>query len=451
MDGSEANRPYHAKKPHRKSRSGCRNCKTRKVKCDESRPTCRACRLRRETCVYPLATTSSPPKSLSPVSAPSVPALSASPPQETWDAVVPVQEPLFIPAHHDATNLRLLWHYSNYTWSSLSTRSGKEPQIDYILKVSMLEQASNNPWLMNGLLAFTAMHMKFLGQDAPDTRIALYRANAFEGYRKAIEEADPATFPALLYGSLLLCGVSSSMFRYDEAQPLYVLDWLLVWRGIGLMIQLVTRETLYKTGIEKLFFRPKFDGATSAMSVPSNLLFMATSIRPDDDDFPAVDTLYSALKLLGSLYRELESGLSPTLNLRIITFPTFLPQEFISLARKKRPRAVAIVAYYLAFTKLVKGIWWVTDIADKEITNIADLLGPKYDSLLRIPKAVIPLSDPKDITRLLINNHAWQPTEVDELRLDELALVPNDPEDNAPLIIGNFPYQIPREEPSWYK
>lgn len=305
---------------------------------------------------------------------------------------------------------------------------------------------------MNGLLAFTAMHKKFLGQDAPDARIALYRANAFEGYRKAIEEADPATFPALLYGSLLLCGVSSSMFRYDEAQPLYVLDWLLVWRGIGLIIQLVTREALHKTGIEGLFFRPKVDSSTSAMSVPSNLLFMVTSIRSDDDDFASVDTLYSALKLLGSLYGELERGPGPTLNLRIITYPTFLPQEFIDMARKRRPRAVVIVAYYLAFTKLVSGIWWVVDIAEKEIFNIADLLGPKYDDLLRVPKAVVPLSDPKDISRLLINNHTWEPPEVDELRVDELVLIPNAPEENAHApIIGNFPYRVPREEPSWYK
>lgn len=31
------------RKPHRKSRSGCRNCKLRRVKCDETRPTCRNC------------------------------------------------------------------------------------------------------------------------------------------------------------------------------------------------------------------------------------------------------------------------------------------------------------------------------------------------------------------------------------------------------------------------
>lgn len=31
------------RKPHRKSRSGCRNCKLRRVKCDETRPACHNC------------------------------------------------------------------------------------------------------------------------------------------------------------------------------------------------------------------------------------------------------------------------------------------------------------------------------------------------------------------------------------------------------------------------
>src|SRR4051812_8100193 len=55
----ESEKPYHTKRPHRKSRAGCRNCKTRKVKCDEARPSCRACTLRKEHCSYPTTSSSS--------------------------------------------------------------------------------------------------------------------------------------------------------------------------------------------------------------------------------------------------------------------------------------------------------------------------------------------------------------------------------------------------------
>ncbi|KAI3321896.1 hypothetical protein HD806DRAFT_502242, partial [Xylariaceae sp. AK1471] len=31
------------RRPHSKSRTGCRVCKSRRVKCDETRPSCRRC------------------------------------------------------------------------------------------------------------------------------------------------------------------------------------------------------------------------------------------------------------------------------------------------------------------------------------------------------------------------------------------------------------------------
>ena len=48
-------RAFHSKRPHKKSRSGCIECKRRKVKCNEARPACRSCVLRKSTCRYPEA------------------------------------------------------------------------------------------------------------------------------------------------------------------------------------------------------------------------------------------------------------------------------------------------------------------------------------------------------------------------------------------------------------
>ncbi|OJD16138.1 hypothetical protein AJ78_03666 [Emergomyces pasteurianus Ep9510] len=41
------------RKPHTKSRTGCYNCKARRVKCPETRPICDNCKLRQLDCVYP--------------------------------------------------------------------------------------------------------------------------------------------------------------------------------------------------------------------------------------------------------------------------------------------------------------------------------------------------------------------------------------------------------------
>lgn len=45
-------RVYHARRPHRKSRSGCLTCKRRRVKCDETQPHCLRCKKHGVTCAY---------------------------------------------------------------------------------------------------------------------------------------------------------------------------------------------------------------------------------------------------------------------------------------------------------------------------------------------------------------------------------------------------------------
>ncbi|KAM6507177.1 hypothetical protein FALCPG4_018559 [Fusarium falciforme] len=41
------------RRPHRKSRTGCAECRRRRVKCDEEKPACKACVGRDHPCVYP--------------------------------------------------------------------------------------------------------------------------------------------------------------------------------------------------------------------------------------------------------------------------------------------------------------------------------------------------------------------------------------------------------------
>ncbi|PSS05298.1 hypothetical protein BD289DRAFT_457598 [Coniella lustricola] len=48
---------------HRRTRSGCFTCRSRRVKCDEARPTCDRCRKGKRDCVYPDLSTSTKPSS----------------------------------------------------------------------------------------------------------------------------------------------------------------------------------------------------------------------------------------------------------------------------------------------------------------------------------------------------------------------------------------------------
>ncbi|KAK0651376.1 hypothetical protein B0T16DRAFT_403774 [Cercophora newfieldiana] len=430
MEANDANRPYHSKRPHRKSRAGCISCKTRKVKCDEVRPSCRHCTLRKEQCVYPKAQTPFSRASSTLVrremsrhgglALPGFEITPGSTPSPGPEVVGPygtspnfIYDPMWIPADRNLTDLRLVHHFTTKTYASLSSWTGAEPRITHLLSVKLLELALETPFLLDGILGLTAMHMNFLGNvDVSPAIASMYRARAMAGYRAAIEAADPQTFPALLASSIIVCGLASAEFRGPDAKPLFVLDWLAFWRGIALMIQLTRVQTVITSGLAVLFYRPQIDLSKTPTHLPSNLLFMVSSIRPNDPDYPHVNVYYTFLKYLGALYRALDiEGFGPKLTLRIITFLSFSTEAFIELARERRPRAAIIVAHYLVFLKIVREtLWWVSDVSDREIHNIAGLvgLGP-LSEFMRVPKAAIGVSDKVELGRLLLETPTWEP------------------------------------------
>jgi len=319
---------------------------------------------------------------------------------------------MYVPAGRNETEMRLLWFYTATTYKSFFTGAGGVELNDHVLKTKVVEHAFANPFLMNCVLALSSMHINHLGLThlgVPSIKAIQYRAQAFEGYRNAVEAADPASFPALVACSLLLCGVSSQMFR-EDARPLYILDWIVVWRGIGLIIRLCKYETIFKSGLGMLFFRPNINLDLCAKHVPKYLVQMVASIPPDDPDSENIPLYLRTLAYIGSLYKELvDNGLTPFLDVRVVTLLTFIPKPYIELARQRRKPALVIITYYLVFAKCVKSIWWARDISDREIVYIANLLGPEWNQVMAVPLAAAQMTDELEIARLLLGDTAWEP------------------------------------------
>jgi hypothetical protein len=313
----------------------------------------------------------------------------------------------------DYTDMKMLWFYTTNTFNSFSIEGGHSPLIDDVLKVKVVEHAFNSPFLMQCVLGLSSLHMQSLNQEVPSTKAVAYRAKAFQGYRDAIEAARPTDFPALLACSLLMCALSSEMFREPSTKPLYIVDWMTVWRGIGLIVEIITPMSIQKSGLAVLFFRPPIDLEKTATHIPNNLLFMVQSIKQGDADYNDQQTYYEALRYLGSLYLELEKGFSPILDLRVITFFTFIPKPFIPLAKEHRPRALIILAHYCAFTKVLDGPWWMRGIAERQIREIREAISQSWSHLLHVPQKVANLTDRVMIAKEILENNTWTAPEED--------------------------------------
>lgn len=452
-EDTTANRPYHSKRPHKKSRAGCKQCKQRKVKCDEGRPACRACTLRKETCAYPAG---GPAPSASPRSGKANSVSSRSPrssrehtpsvqADDNSNTAVVVAQPMFCPmGATDAVDMKMLWFYTAETYHSFNIEGGRTGAIDTVLRVTIPQLAFQSPFLMQTLMGLSALQLRNLQQEVPPDKAANYRARAFEGYRNAIELANPQDFPALLASSLLMCALSSEMFREPDTKPLYIIDWMTVWRGIGLIVDIISPTTIADSGLAALFYRPPIDLNKSQKWIPNNLLFMVQSIQPGDADYEHQQTYYEALRYLGSLYQELELGFSPIMDLRVITFFTFIPRDFIHLAKEHRPRALIILAHYCAFTKQNFGPWWMKDIGDRQIKEICEEVGNSWEHLLRVPRKVMNLSDRVEIAKAILENDTWTMPDQDlyspatrDPRIKHLKMI-NDEGDEVGIVDGGW-------------
>ncbi|KAI1825150.1 hypothetical protein F4861DRAFT_502555 [Xylaria intraflava] len=278
----------------------------------------------------------------------------------------------------------------------------------------MVEHGLRSPFLMDAVKALAALHLLTVGQPVPSNRIAAYQGRALKGYRKAIEQGNPNDYAALLGCALLMIAVSSHNFRDPRAKRLFIVDWIPIWRGIGVIAETVPPGVIHASGLADAMNRTPVNLEKTARYVPNNLLFMVASINDDEADHKYRDEYYELLKYLGSLYMELvEFGFNPILDLRIITFLSFWPRALLPAARELRPRVLVVLAYWLCFVKLLdRRTWWMSGII-AQADQIFSELGAEWDNLLRVPKAVMRTEGNVEIAGMLIHNRNWTPGELD--------------------------------------
>lgn len=318
-------------------------------------------------------------------------------------------QPLLRPSGVDEVDMKLLWFYTTATCSSFSVEGGTMRPVEDLMRSTVVQYAFQAPFLMHSLLALSSLHLQTLGLTFDQARALEYRVKSFEGYRKAVEDPKPEIYTPLLVNSLLLTALSSQNFREPESRDLYIIDWMIIWRGIGLIVDLTNLRQLTQTGLEVLFYRPHLDLERAANAIPGALLEMVDAICFNDGDYSNVQTYYATLKYLGSLYQNLrQDGFGAVMRLRIITWFTFLPRQFVELARRKKPRALVIIAHYVTFLKLMGEVWWLKGVGNRSLDDLCTYLGPEWHPFLETPLNVLRLEDELSIARLILQDPSWR-------------------------------------------
>ncbi|KEQ75909.1 hypothetical protein M436DRAFT_39323 [Aureobasidium namibiae CBS 147.97] len=199
-----------SRRSHTKSRTGCKTCKRRHIRCDETFPQCRNCTKHQVRCDYmdqqrPEAEMQSPPDQMPLPSSPGIEHM-LDVWQQTGNFPYPELQvfPPPGPQNHSRIELRLIQHLSSIS-RSLLMNSTSDITVWTSMVPKYLSVATSYSYVMHAFLAFSASHLAWVSP-SPDTRkIQIQHGGiALRGLHDAISSFSKSNADAILATSILL-------------------------------------------------------------------------------------------------------------------------------------------------------------------------------------------------------------------------------------------------------
>ncbi|KIV96178.1 hypothetical protein PV10_00077 [Exophiala mesophila] len=134
-----------------------------------------------------------------------------------------------------------------------------------------------------------------------------------------------------------------------------------------------------------------------------------------EDDVEVKDAYVRTLELIGSTYASVVNNDPPhVICSRISGFGPLVPRRYIELLSLQTPRAMVILAHYMALVRHIEDdFWWFQGIPEREIIGIKSILPQQWHWLLAWPSAVLesPLKanlDPGPLKKLPVPSLVYQ-------------------------------------------
>ncbi|KAI1505258.1 hypothetical protein F5X99DRAFT_368820, partial [Biscogniauxia marginata] len=392
------------RRSHKKSRAGCRRCKSRKIKCDEVHPRCGNCAKHGVPCDFehpeiadtlapaetPRPSSSSPCDSPSMNSLPPTPSVAASTPAPIYRN--PEPPPLSATSKNDRMmELKLLHHYTTITCETLAISSPVSQKI-WRETVPHLAFASAD-FLADALLAVSALHLRSNSPQDPELIRAShsYMAATLSEYgarlSKGITESNAE---ALFLTSALIAfqSTASRIFAKDDSGDVkdrsdgYVLplSWFHSFQGVKAVVA-SSWQWLRSSGIviPMIECQPalNLDLSGKGATFFSDLLVGVDEEISGLDDDPALKQItrqayQHAVAVLDWAHKIPHTG-AP------LVFLATVSRRFVDLLEARQPRALAILASYFALLKFLDSFWWLKGVVRREVMGIVSLFDPDDD------------------------------------------------------------------------
>ncbi|KAK0487512.1 hypothetical protein IW261DRAFT_1448227 [Armillaria novae-zelandiae] len=364
-------------RPHHKTRSGCKTCKRRKVKCDEELPECKNCATRGIECVW----INIPQRANSVVSGISSADAASTRSHESPPSTISRRTGT---SSFDLLTLELMHHYSTDTSHSLSSDHASISLWRTVIPKIAFDP--KNQCLLHAILAMSALHAHHANPTAGQYAVAAstYYWQAKTGLHRADVDGkmdvDAVFITFSLIGlyefatSSIISSYSSEWHTTVRTLPQKVVkDWLQLEDGILRPMVNIMAPKYIPTPLGELF--------PSSLSI---LLSKAHSLPDVEElhDVSVCDAYAEAIHILETSWKA--SFRKDYCMYASCMWWSMVPNTFIRLLAERKPRALIILAHYCVMMKRVAedGPWWVRKQWGNEAARMVSTLDPRWTPCL---------------------------------------------------------------------
>ncbi|KAH8647136.1 hypothetical protein BX600DRAFT_518421 [Xylariales sp. PMI_506] len=439
------------RKIHTKSRRGCKQCKARRIKCDEAHPSCGKCVRDGSRCSFlaikPVLPALPLPRwhSLQPAVQPPVPGrvdgrrgstnsaavrhastLSVAhlepepePEPELVSAPAPVAALAAVPesgpprlhqvpvsmlgssgpasiAKRDGPLHQRLLHYLQHDF--YEDVQAQHPGFRDVLDV-FVETAFTNPYLMDELLAYAAAHKSVSDRDVREiylTEATRLQTRALVAYNSTAREVREDTCLPMFIFSSLLSHHHLFMASVNTQNDLGTLiDRLTgsIEMHRGLCTIAKASWPMFSEDLQEMFKRTcKREPAPAEPVVRISYEWseaLASRLAEADLSDSSRATLLEVVHTLRDRYNTLDLDDNHDTWTAVQDFLISIPASYVRLLDQRRPEALVVLAHFAVLIHHAAGHWFVGDLGKRLIYLINHHLGPYYTIWLEWPNKML--------------------------------------------------------------
>ncbi|RAK87142.1 C6 transcription factor [Aspergillus costaricaensis CBS 115574] len=382
------------RRAHTKSRNGCDQCKSRRVKCDEAQP-CANCVKRHLTCTFERR----PPK---PEPYPSTQSgkLSESPTvsSRTDDAIAAFQHQVADASaflrEWGAQDPELMHHYCIYASKTLSDRE----VIRDVWQVEVPKIAYSYEFLMHGILSLSALHLAYTRPERYSHYLNssnFHMALGLQTFRIILQNPTKQNCEALFcFSSLIMVWTCGAPTDLGDSRPLESIIRLFnLCRGImtlqpfmshvenGPLAPLFLRDFRSDPGLPEDHVQSlHFPGLGDQLDAIRQLI----ASEPLSEQERLI--YQQATDCLGKAFWRLQVCEKPAQCGIIYMWPISVRDEFVGFLLDKSPIGLILLAQYCAQLYLFRGYWFVEDRAQELLSAVTAALPSRLAHWLDWPR-----------------------------------------------------------------